>query len=132
ARAEVCFWVRSRLHPKWAAARSRLYAHHFELGPEELAMTDEEAALQTTNPQALHLARGWPALLSLAASAPLSPPEDQVFDSATLHSFFAEEVFRAIPSDVQRSLFELAACPDLSLSTATRLLGRRRAERVLD
>jgi LuxR family maltose regulon positive regulatory protein len=132
AQAHVPILATSRLHPSWAAARSRLYAHHFELGSQELAMTDDEAALLIRDPYALRLARGWPAVVGLAASTPLTPPDDEVFDSATLHAYFAEEVFKSIPFDVQRSLFQLSECPDLSLQTATKLLGRQPAERVLD
>jgi len=131
SRSAARLLLTSRTHPTWAAARSLLYAQHFELGQEDLAMTDEEAECLIDDPRALRLAKGWPALVNLAASVSTIPAEGELFDSSTLHAFFAEELFRSTPKDVQRSLCQLAACPDLTLQTVRRLLGAESAAAVL-
>lgn len=123
SRSAVKVLVTSRTRPSWASARSLLYANHFELGQEDLAMTPAEAVELLRDPRALELARGWPALVSLAASASRTPPEGEVFDSGALHAFFVDDLFRAVDPELQHALCELALCPDLSLRVIDTLYG---------
>jgi LuxR family maltose regulon positive regulatory protein len=128
----VSVLITSRVHPTWATARSRMYGLHHELGTVELAMTAQEASSVLEDPAALELVTGWPALVALAATASTLPTESAIFDSSALHAFFAEELFRSIPAEVQLALCQLSACPDLSLQTATRFLGSERASAALE
>ena len=107
--------VTTRRRPGWATARRFLYGEAFEIGRDELAMTDEEAArvLEGRSTKAVRAlvrqAEGWPAVIGLAAlSADLAFPEERASES--LYRYFAEEVFRAEPPDVQ-SVMLAAAVP---------------------
>src|SRR5919197_2958605 len=94
--------ITSRVNPSWATARSRLYGHYFELGAADLAMTAGEESLILRDPLARGLTKGWPALVALAAAASSLPASrERLDDSAELHSFLAEELFRSIPQGVQ-------------------------------
>jgi LuxR family maltose regulon positive regulatory protein len=121
--APIRVFVTSRTHPNWAEARSLMYGRHFELDRDDLAMTDDEARLVVESSRARRLAQGWPALLGLAGSVPSMPEGGERFDSRALHAFFAEEVFRSAPAEIQHGVCQLGACPDLGLDTAWRLLG---------
>src|SRR5262249_38082299 len=64
--------IASRTRPRWATARLQIYGELIELGPDELALTDEEAreVLGPSSRRSLGLleqARGWPAVVGLAA-----------------------------------------------------------------
>ena len=54
----------------------------------------------------MDLARGWPAVLALAAVSGSQLPDLSV--GAHLHQFFADEIYRRIDRDVQRAFCELA------------------------
>ena len=112
--------VTTRRRPRWATARRFLYDEAVELGRDQLAMTDEEAAQvlrgrSTESVRALvRQAEGWPALIGLAAlSADLEFPTEKVSES--LFRYFAEEVLRGEPEEVQR--FMLAASVPSAIST---------------
>jgi LuxR family maltose regulon positive regulatory protein len=117
--APIRVLVTTRRRPSWATARRFLYDEAVELGRDQLAMTDDEAARvlsgrSTESVRALvRQAEGWPALIGLAAlSADLEFPAEKVSES--LFRYFAEEVLRAEPDDVQR--FMLAASVPSALS----------------
>ncbi len=66
--------VTSRTRPHWLASRLQVYGEALEIGLDELSMTDEEArgvlwpGIGKTDIQSLlDTARGWPAVLGLAA-----------------------------------------------------------------
>jgi LuxR family maltose regulon positive regulatory protein len=128
--------VTSRRRPGWATARRFLYGEAVEIGGDQLAMTDEEAArvLEGRSTEAVRAlvrqAEGWPAVIGLAAlSADLAFPEEHVSDS--LYRYFAEEVLRAEPPDVQG--FMLAASIPLSIEAriASEVLGIEDPEPLL-
>jgi LuxR family maltose regulon positive regulatory protein len=121
--------VGSRVRPSWARARDAVYGLTDEVGLEELAMSQSETSemLAGTAPaltkRLLAQAHGWPAVIGLAAlsQAPDRAPHDAV--SATLFSFFAEELFDTAPPTLQEHLPALALLPTLSPELACRLLG---------
>jgi ATP/maltotriose-dependent transcriptional regulator MalT len=124
--------VTTRRRPIWASARRVLYGEVMEIGREQLAMTNEEAAhvLDGRSSDAVRAlvtqAEGWPALIGLAAlSASSELPEERV--SEALFRYFAEEVFRREPPEVQELM--LIGCVPLTLGegTARRLLGEAKA-----
>ncbi len=96
----------TRTRPIWASARRIAYGDISEITQQQLAMTHEEAShvLQGRSTEAIealvHQAQGWPALIGLAAlAADAELPEDQLSDA--LFRYFAEEVFRQEPPEVQ-------------------------------
>jgi LuxR family transcriptional regulator, maltose regulon positive regulatory protein len=98
--------VTTRRRPIWASARRILYGEVTEIGRDQLAMTHEEAGrvLDGRSSEAVKAlvthAEGWPALIGLAALSTSSElPEERV--SEALFRYFAEEVFRREPEDVQ-------------------------------
>jgi LuxR family maltose regulon positive regulatory protein len=129
--------VTSRRRPAWASARRVLYGEVMELGPEQLAMTDEEAA-QVLGGQPddavralVRKARGWPALIGMAAlTASLELPEERVSDA--LFRYFAEEVLRQEPPEVQRFLL-LASIPmSINAEAAREVLGVEDPKQLID
>ncbi|HSK15977.1 MAG TPA: LuxR C-terminal-related transcriptional regulator [Gaiellaceae bacterium] len=115
--APIRLLVTSRRRPGWATARRFLYGEVTEIGRDQLAMTAAEAGqvLEGRSSRAVRAlvrqADGWPAVIGLASlSADLEFPEEKASES--LFRYFAEEVLRREPPDVQR--FMLAASVPLS------------------
>ena len=101
----------TRSRPKWASARRILYGEVTEIDRGQLAMTTDEAALvlkgrSSEDVRALvEQAEGWPALIGLAAlSATYEIPTERV--SEALYRYFAEEVVRGEPPEVERFMFD--------------------------
>ena len=71
----VTLVITSRTRPTWHAPRFAVYGEAFELGVNNLTMTDEEAEEVLRRSNQIHaknsigLARGWPAIIGLAAHA---------------------------------------------------------------
>jgi LuxR family transcriptional regulator, maltose regulon positive regulatory protein len=128
--------ITTRRRPAWALARRVLYGEITEIGPEQLAMNDEEASrvLEGRPSESVRMlvrqAHGWPALIGLAAlSATLELPEERVSDA--LFRYFAEEVLQREPAEVQRFMV-LASVPSaLSTRLARDVLGFPDAEAIL-
>jgi LuxR family maltose regulon positive regulatory protein len=135
--ARIRVVVTSRRRPSWATARRFLYGEAVEIDREQLAMTDDEAARvlegrSTDSVRALvRQAEGWPALIGLAAlSADLEFPPEKVSDS--LYRYFAEEVFRREPPEIQRFML-LASIPvSLDARVARDVLGLSDPEATLE
>jgi ATP/maltotriose-dependent transcriptional regulator MalT len=125
--------VTSRRRPKWATARRILYGEITEIGRDQLAMTNEEAALVLERRssedvrQLVEQAEGWPALIGLAALASTDEiPAERV--SEALFRYFAEEVVRQEPEDVSRFML-LASVPSaIDPATAEHVLQMENAE----
>jgi ATP/maltotriose-dependent transcriptional regulator MalT len=117
----------SRVRPRWAGSRSRLYGEVLELGRDDLTMTREEtlAALaplesEEERLELAELCHGWPAVIGLAARHSRStfprntlPPE--------LYDYFAEELFESAPPRLRRFLCQLAAAPRIGIELLERL-----------
>jgi ATP/maltotriose-dependent transcriptional regulator MalT len=129
---DVRLLATSRLRPNWATSRSRVYGLHYELERETLAMTDEEAAEVVADAKALELAKGWPAVVGLAASLEQIEPGTELADSAALHSYLTEELLKNAPTKTQQGLFRLSLCPDLRLDQTRAVLGGRRVASLVE
>jgi ATP/maltotriose-dependent transcriptional regulator MalT len=134
--APIRVLVTTRRRPGWATARRFLYGEAFEIGRDQLAMTDEEAArvLEGRSTEAVRAlvrqAEGWPAVIGLAAlSADLAFPEERASES--LYRYFAEEVFRAEPPDVQRVMLTAAVPSAITVRLADEVLGLEDPEPLL-
>ena len=120
--APIRLLVTTRRRPGWASARRTLYGEITEITKDQLAMTNDEAArvLEGRSTEAVRTlvaqAQGWPALIGLAAlSETAEIPIERV--SEELFRYFAEEVFRQEPPDVQH--FMLVASVPSTISDCT-------------
>jgi LuxR family transcriptional regulator, maltose regulon positive regulatory protein len=135
--APIRVLVTTRRRPSWATARRFLYDEAVELGRNQLAMTDDEAervlsGRSTESVRALvRRAEGWPALIGLAAlSADLEFPTEKVSES--LFRYFAEEVLRREPEDVQRFMLAASVPSTVSARLARGALGSEAPEPVME
>ena len=135
-RTPINLIVASRRRPRWATARELLYGEVFEIDQPLLAMSDVEAAqvLGSTARQLRQIvsqAKGWPAVLGLAALVKARrAPEASVPDA--LHEFFADELFEQADASLQDDLLALAVMPQVVADVSGRVLGIPRAERALN
>ena len=120
--------VTTRRRPRWLSARQVLYGEVLEFTHETLAMTRVEAE-QTLETHAFNdshavvdRAAGWPALLGLAALAGSTAlPEERM--SEVLFRYFAEEVLRSAPAEIQRFMLRASVPVDVRLPSARDVLG---------
>jgi len=124
--------ITTRERPSWATARRLAYGDIFELNRSGLAMDSAEAADVLGDPQSAvasplaERARGWPAVLGLAASMPhVGVPEDL---PDALYDYFAEELFQTAPPKLRASITRLSAAPHLSPSLVDLLIGSESKE----
>ena len=129
--------VTSRRRPGWATGRRFLYGEVVEIGRDQLAMNDEEAGrvLEGRSTEAVRAlvrqAEGWPALIGLASlSADLEFPTEKVSES--LFRYFAEEVLRQEPPDVQRFMLLASVAPSVDVRLACEVLEFDDSEEVLE
>ncbi|MGH2972282.1 MAG: LuxR C-terminal-related transcriptional regulator, partial [Gaiellaceae bacterium] len=126
ALTEFRLLITSRERPSWLAARKVVYGEAAVVGMEALAFTDEEAleVLGGRDEGIVAEARGWPAVIGLAAmrksgdvAAGLPPDE--------LYRFFAEDLFQNASPQLRDALFLMA----LAGAEGTRaLLGREHVQ----
>jgi LuxR family transcriptional regulator, maltose regulon positive regulatory protein len=128
--------VTTRRRPIWASARRVLYGEITEIGRDQLAMTNEEAArvLDSRSSEAVRAlvaqAEGWPALIGLAAlSASAALPEERM--SEALFRYFAEEVFRREPEEVQRLMLLSSIPSTIDVRVSRDVLGFRNPNSLL-
>jgi ATP/maltotriose-dependent transcriptional regulator MalT len=127
--------IGSRVRPTWATARRLLYGEIREIDQSTLAMNTEEASAVLAGRSRREveglaaLAEGWPAVIGLAA---LSDSEftDLTDVPETLHEFFAQELFNAVPRELRSRLVQLAA-PQSLPPKIVQLIGRGDADRLL-
>jgi ATP/maltotriose-dependent transcriptional regulator MalT len=114
--------ITSRSAPEWIQPRQLVYGEAIELKAEELAFTDDEAAAVLPDAGVvLPQARGWPAVIRLAAlsrtgnqSAPLDAP--------ALYEFFASDLYEHADAALQDALLSLAAGADADPDIARAIL----------
>jgi ATP/maltotriose-dependent transcriptional regulator MalT len=126
-RTAARFVLLGRHRPPWASARKLLYGEISEIDGVALAFTEAEANQLLSNARSASAraiwlsARGWPAVIRLAAlSGGNAPPSDAY--GAALHSYFAEELLDAASPKLQARLPYLAALPVLSLKAVELVL----------
>ena len=123
------FLVTSRERPKWATSRRRVHLETVELDAAALALDESEVAqLLPPDRRTAELrrqARGWPAVIGLAAHARLADV-DLTADalSEQLYDYLAEELFECAGEEVRGWLTALAVLPPLSPQNWRIFLGR--------
>ena len=133
--------VTSRHRPGWASARRMLHGEILEMGHQQLAMSDAEAAkLLDGRPgdsvqRLLTQAQGWPALIGLASLAmEAAIPDEHMTEQ--LYRYFAEEVYRTQESGLRRFMLLASVPSSLSVALARSVLDEGDAspllERLLD
>ena len=113
--------ITSRERPGWLQARKVVYGEAAIVEMDALAFTDEEAraVLGDARDGIVAEARGWPAVIGLAAMrgsgdvASGLPPDD-------LYRFFAEDLFRSASPELREAMFRLAL---VGVEGARELLG---------
>jgi LuxR family transcriptional regulator, maltose regulon positive regulatory protein len=117
----------TRRRPNWLTARQLLYGDVSEFGVHALAMTSEEAACVLTSTRAeavsglVALAQGWPAVIGLAALTTTSFGDFDGQLPETLHTYFAEELYRAAPPQLKEALLWLSFAPTITNELAETL-----------
>ena len=118
----------SRERPGWLAARKVVYGEATVIEMDALAFTDEEARAvlgerKAGREQILAEARGWPAVIGLAAMHNESLVATQLDRVKRLDDFFAEDLLRKSSRGLRHALLLLAACGETSRDVARDLLG---------
>jgi ATP/maltotriose-dependent transcriptional regulator MalT len=126
----------TRNRPSWAAARRVLYGEIHELDRRSLAMENHEALELLGGTSAkeahalVHRARGWPAVLGIAAqTGDFQIPPDDLPDQ--LYDYFAEELYRNASLPLREALHRLSLVPSASIGVARLLFGEELTD-VLD
>lgn len=126
---DIRFLVTSRTRPSWFEPRLTIYGEALEVGADELTMTEEEAlAVLSRHPRRedlgplLATARGWPAVIGLAAMRGEDLPSPEI-PARILYDFLASEMLDSAPRVVQEGLTLLAAASVSDVATAELLLG---------
>jgi len=136
AELDARFLIASRTRPKWATARLAVYGDISEVDRAALSLDPEESkTLIGRRPQLDDLvakANGWPAVVGLAAIAPVIRLPGGQLTSALLHDYLAEEVFKAAPKHLQTQLVRLALAPDLTQETLASTFGQAATDFVTE
>ena len=118
----------SRTRPAWVTSRALLYGEAGMLEMSHLAFTDEEAravigqASDDATTGLLSTARGWPAVIGLAAQRGTAGLQARL-PSNDLYGFFAEDLFRRAEPDLQQALILLALGGDTNADVARAMFG---------
>src|SRR5437764_539684 len=129
-RSSLRLILTSRLRPPWCTSRRLLYGEMIEVDRALLAMTREEAQRVVSATQhrpvsrLVEQAKGWPAIIGLAAIADRFPAAGNALPQ-TLHDYLAEELYQATPPGLQEDLVRLSLIPrDIDLALAAAALDR--------
>jgi ATP/maltotriose-dependent transcriptional regulator MalT len=130
--------VTTRRRPRWASARRILYGEITEIGGDQLAMNADEARRVLGADRSgesiralVTQAEGWPALIGLAAlTASSEMPDERV--SEALYRYFAEELVRHEPPDVQRFMLVASVPAMIDARIAREVLDVADPEPLLD
>jgi LuxR family maltose regulon positive regulatory protein len=128
--------VTTRQRPAWLSAKRILHGEVTEIDKDHLAMTSEEAGQILTGRTTeavralVRQAEGWPVLIGLASLAAASEfPSDRI--SEALFRYFAEEVFRREPPEVQEFMLLASIPAAISARLARDVLGIEKPEAFL-
>src|SRR5437764_1994991 len=127
---DIRFLITTRTRPDWFTPRLEVYGEGLEIGVDELAMTDEEAAEVLTTLGAvagrarlMRTAQGWPAVLGLAAMSGDVDFTSSRLLSHTLYDFLASELLAAAAAETQTALMLLAVASVPDVEVARTVLG---------
>jgi LuxR family transcriptional regulator, maltose regulon positive regulatory protein len=127
--------VTSRRRPRWAVARRILYGEIQEIDRRALSMEDTEARSVIGRDDEgvavlLAHARGWPAVIGLAANAKeVAPPNRGL--PPELYDYFAEELYQQVDTSLQSALRNLSILPGVTQGLAAVLFGDS-ADRLIE
>ena len=134
----IRFVITSRARPDWFTPRLEVYGEGLEIGMDELAMNDDEAAQVLTTIGALagrarlmRTADGWPAVLGLAAMSGDVDFTSSDLLSHKLYDFLASELLASAAPGTQDALMLLAIASISDLGLARSVLGED-AEGVIE
>ena len=126
--------ITSRERPGWFSARRVVYGQATVVEMDALAFTDEEARAVLGGDSAERLlteARGWPAVIGLAAMrGAIDVAADMKPDD--LYRFFAEDLFQSASPALRDAMFRLALTGDAGLADAGAVLGRGHRQLIDD
>lgn len=127
---DIRFLITTRTRPDWFTPRLEVYGEGLEIGVDELAMTDDEAARVLTTVGAvagrarlMRTAEGWPAVLGLAAMSGDVDFTSSRLLSHTLYDFLASELLSAASEETQAGLMLLAVASVTEVEVARSILG---------
>ena len=137
----IRFLITTRTRPDWFTPRLEVYGEGLEIGVEELTMTDEEAddvlfylRSKDAAKEVAALAKGWPAVLGLAAlnagSSTRSSDSSGLLPDA-LYEYLATELIEATESSARDAATVVAASGVAELYSAHQLLGTSANERLV-
>jgi LuxR family transcriptional regulator, maltose regulon positive regulatory protein len=114
----------ARERPPWVTPRMLVYGEALEVGPGDLALTDSEAfTVLPDSESVVAQARGWPALIGLAAAREIRDDLQTNLSPFELYTFVASELFATADQPMRGALFRLALGGDAAPEVATELLG---------
>jgi LuxR family maltose regulon positive regulatory protein len=122
--SNVCLLVATRVRPSWVSTRRVLYGEILSIDQRSLCFTPDESKriLPRDSCHLAKLAKGWPAIIGLAARVASLPPGETRLP-AELYNFLAEELYREASADLQIALMRLAIAPSLDSETLGLVLG---------
>lgn len=128
---DIRFLITSRVRPDWFAPRLEVYGDGLEIGSDELAMTDAEAADvlfyvrdEEARDEVAAAAAGWPAVLGLAAlNARTGRPKRSGLLPDTLYDYLATELIEGATPEAQEAATVVAVAAVQDVETARLLLG---------
>ena len=127
---DIRFLITTRTRPEWFKPRLEVYGEGLEIGADELAMTDEEAAQVLAalgaiagRARLMRTAGGWPAVLGLAAMSGDVDFTSSRLLSHTLYDFLASELLGAATAETQDALMLLAVASISDVDVAEIVLG---------
>jgi DNA-binding NarL/FixJ family response regulator len=133
--SEVRLLLTSRLMPRWATARKRLYGDYLIVTRDQIAMTDAEARQVLKRrearevPTLISAAAGWPAVLGIASLSEAQEPSAVLPE--TLYDYFADELFQRASPSLQSALPQLALLPTVTPGFVAAGFGEDEAREML-
>jgi ATP/maltotriose-dependent transcriptional regulator MalT len=134
---DIRFLITTRTRPNWFTPRLEVYGEGCEIGMDELAMSDDEAAQVLSGAVAgrarlMRTADGWPAVLGLAAMSGEVDFTSSRLLSQTLYDFLAGELLGAADAETQDALMLLAVASIRDIEIARSVLIANAAEAIND
>jgi LuxR family maltose regulon positive regulatory protein len=127
---DIRFLITTRTRPDWFTPRLEVYGEGLEIGVDELAMTDEEAARVLAamgavagRAKLMRTADGWPAVLGLAAMSGDVDFTSSRLLSHALYEFLASELLASAAEKTQAALMLLAVASITEVEVGRWVLG---------
>ncbi len=125
----VSLLLTGRERPNWITSRRVVYGEALELDQTLLSMEDDEARLLLRGMSPafvsalLPQAKGWPAVLGLAARIPDPATLAESRLPRALYDFFAEELYGTVPEELRPRLQQLALVSGIAVDKVGSLVG---------